>query len=346
MAEDVFKNIKVLKGIPVDEFMSTMGFFSASLGENCTFCHVEESGGSWARYADDNAQKQTARRMIAMEYGINKAYFGGKRVVTCYSCHRGVERPRVTPSLAELYGPPLLGEADEIEQTAKSPSADQVLDKYVQALGGAERLGKLTSFAAKGTNQAFAETEKNPLELYAKEPNQRMIVVHSPNGDSTTTYDGHTGWTAAPYAERPVPVLALTGGDLDGAQLDAELAFPAHIKQAFATWRVGLPVMIDDRTAVVLQGSNPGHTPVKFYFDKETGLLSRVVRYRDSPVGLSPTQIDYADYREVAGVKVPFRWTVTWLDGKSTVELTDVQPNASIGAEKFAKPVAPAERKP
>src|ERR1700682_109890 len=99
-AEEAFKNIQVLKGIPVSEFMETMGFFSASLGVNCTYCHVQEAGGNWAKYADDNAHKQMARRMVLMMQSMNKANFGGRRALTCYSCHRGDERPRTTPSLA------------------------------------------------------------------------------------------------------------------------------------------------------------------------------------------------------------------------------------------------------
>ena len=104
MAEEVFKNLQVLKGIPVNEFMETMGFFSASLAADCTFCHVAESGGSWERYADDNAHKRTARRMVLMVSAINRDSFGGRQVVTCYTCHRGGNRPRVTPNLSVLYG--------------------------------------------------------------------------------------------------------------------------------------------------------------------------------------------------------------------------------------------------
>src|SRR6266404_8055769 len=103
MADQVHKNIQVLKGLPEDEFMATMGFFFSSLGENCTYCHVAESGGSWEKYADDNDHKKTARAMIGMMNVINKNFFGGRRVVTCYSCHRGGERPDVTPSIADLY---------------------------------------------------------------------------------------------------------------------------------------------------------------------------------------------------------------------------------------------------
>ena len=83
MAENVFKNVQVLKGIPVDQFMGTMGFFSASLGLNCTDCHVENSGGDWARYADDTPRKQMTRRMMLMVNGINQMYFARRQVVTC-----------------------------------------------------------------------------------------------------------------------------------------------------------------------------------------------------------------------------------------------------------------------
>ena len=109
----------------------------------------------------------------------------------------------------------------------------------------------------------------------------------------------------------------------------------------FMTWRVGFPSTIDDRDVLVVQGTSPGRSRVKLYFDKETGLLTRVVRYTDSPVGLNPTQIDYSDYREVAGAKFPFHWTQTWLDGRSTTELTELKPNVPIEAGKFAKPPAP-----
>jgi len=101
LSDQAFKNVKVLKGIPVDEFMSTMGFFSSSLAENCLFCHVLESAGDWSKFAEDNDNKNTARRMIAMVNTINKNNFGGRRMVTCYSCHRGAGHPKVIPSLAD-----------------------------------------------------------------------------------------------------------------------------------------------------------------------------------------------------------------------------------------------------
>jgi len=277
--------------------------------------------------------------MLVMVSALNRTYFGGRREVTCYSCHRGGDRPKVTPSLTELYGPPPPPEPpDTIEQTPQARPADPILDKYIQALGGAQRVANLTSFVAKGSYMGFGETDKTPLEIFAKAPDQRTMIVHTPIGDNATVYDGHTGWTAAPAANTPVPVLEVTGGELEGVKLDAILSFPVRIKQALRQWRAGAPATIDDQQVQVVQGTSDGRYPVDLYFDGKSGLLVRVVRYSDSPVGLNPTQIDYADYREVAGVKLPFRWTVTWLSGRSTIELTEVQPNVPIDAAKFAKP--------
>ena len=338
MAEQAFKNVRVLKGIPVDQFMATMGFFSASLGETCTDCHSAESGGNWEKYADDNPRKNTARGMIGMMNAINKTYFGGRREITCYSCHRGVERPDVTPNLADLYGPPPSKEPDELRQPiSKAASADQILDKYLQALGGEESLAKLTSFAAKGTYQGYQD-EKYPVDVFGKTPNQLNTVVHTSAGNSTTTYDGRAGWIAGPATERPVALLELTGGDLAGAKLDAALWFPAQIKTALAQWRAASSASIDGHDMQMIQGTGDGRYPVNLYFDSKTGLLARVVRYTESPVGLNPTQIDYADYREVAGVRMPYRITVTWLDGKSTTALSEIQPNVPMEASKFARP--------
>src|SRR5690242_18553617 len=95
MAEDVFKNIQVLKGIPADQLLGLMGFFSSSLGLNCTDCHSYDSGGDWAKYADDTPLKRRARTMVTMMQQINEANFGGRQMVTCNTCHRGVSNPNV-----------------------------------------------------------------------------------------------------------------------------------------------------------------------------------------------------------------------------------------------------------
>jgi hypothetical protein len=341
MAEEAFKNVQLLRGISVNEFLETMGFFSASLNMNCVDCHAQEAGGDWARYADDTEKKQITRKMILMMRGINQSYFGGKRIVTCYSCHRNGSTPVETPNLAEVYGTPPLPDPVEIQQAPDGPSADQLLDKYLQARGGAQRLAGLTSFIGKGTYQGYGEGEKSPMDIFAKAPDQISTVIHRVAGDNIMSFDGRSGWLASPAANSPVTMIAMTGGDLDAARVDANLFFPAQIKQALSKWRAGFPTTIDDRDVQVIEGTTARNVPVKLYFDPESGLLVRQVRYIDTPMGFNPTQIDYFDYRDVSGIKVPFRWTVTWLDGRSTYELSELRANVPVDAAKFAKPAAP-----
>src|SRR5437867_1944350 len=223
------------------------------------------------------------------------------------------------------------------------PSAAQILDKYVQAIGGMQQLSGLTSYVAKGDFEGYDDFAKYPVEIYAKAPGQRTTISHGVYGDSTTTYDGRNGWVAAPEAVTPVSVLPVTGGDLDGARVEAELAFPGRLKQMLTEWRVGAPFTIDYREVYIVQGRlAPGGLPVKLFFDRQSGLLVRLVHYADTAVGRIPTQVDYEDYRDVAGIKMPFKLTRTWTDGRSIIELRSVELNVPIDAAKFAKPAPPA----
>ena len=348
MSEQAFKNIQVLRGIPVNEFMNVMGFFSASLGMNCTDCHTADSAGNWDKYADDTQLKNTARRMVLMENLINRSDFGNIQMVTCYTCHRGFQKPDVVPSLADQYGPPPPVDPDKTEVLPNAPdssaAAAQMLDKFVQASGGAQQWTKVTSFSGKGTYSGFdTDSQKVPAEIAAKAPNQRTVTNHLKGGDNTTTFDGREAWLAG--ADRPVPLIVLTGGDLDGARMDAAAAFPTNLKQAAANWHGGFPeATINKRAAQVIEGTAPGGTRVRLYFDKVTGLLVRQARFVQTRVGFIPLDVDYSDYRLVGGVKMPFRWTVTWVDGKSTTELTDIQANTTVPASKFEKPAPASSR--
>lgn len=344
MSEDVFKNVQALKGIPVDEFMGTMGFLAASLSLNCTDCHISESASSWARYADDTPIKVTARKMIFMVRAINKANFGGSPSVTCWTCHRGNQRPTVIPSLLEQYSAPPPDDPNEVqlfEDSYQGPTADQILDKFLAAMGGPEKAAALTSFAAKGTYKGYdTDFTEVPIEVYGKAPSQRMQVVHMLSGDSTTTFDGRNGWIASP--DKPIPLMDMSGGTLDGAKVDANIMFPGQIKQMLTNYQPAMAVIGDKMVAVVV-GKSAARSTVKLFFDTGTGLLLREVRYIPTVVGTNPLQIDFSDYRDVNGFKFPFQWTTTWTDGQSTTVLNQVQVNTTIPPAKFAKP-APAKQ--
>ena len=340
MSEAAFKNITVLKGIPVDEFMGTMGLFSAALSFCCKDCH-EGAGTSTPHWEADPPKKVVARRMVQMVAKINQDSFNGRQVVTCWTCHRGAQSPANTPPIDTIYGTPTFTPTDVLPAapaSAGTPPANEILDKYITALGGADNLAKLTSFTAKGTSHLFGEVNADPTEIAAKAPNLLATLVHQREGDMARTYDGRAAWVMLPLTV--VGEYTLNASMLDGAKLDAQLSFPGGLKQFFTNWRVSYPTSLDGRQVYVVQGSNPSGLVATFYFDKQTGLLTRMVRYATSAVGRVPTQIDLSDYRTVAGVKMPYKWTYGWVSGQEEYTLlTDLTPNVAVDNAKFNKPV-------
>jgi photosynthetic reaction center cytochrome c subunit len=342
MSEQAFKNIQVLKGIPVDEFMGTMGLFSAALSVCCGDCHTG-AGTSNPQWEADPPRKQIARRMVLMVNNLNRTNFGGRPVVTCWTCHRGSPSPSSTPAMDLIYGEAVTFPPDIVlaAPAGSGPTADQLFDKYIQALGGAQRLASLTSYVAKGTSTLFGEVKSDPVEIYAKAPNQLATIVHQREGDMARTFDGRNAWVMVPLTvtgEYP-----LTASALEGGRLEAQLAFPAGIKPLFSSWRVSYPGTVEGRDVYVVQGTGAAGMIATFYFDKETGLLNRVIHYANTAVGRVPTQIDYSDYRSVGGVMMPFKWTYGWISGREEYALTDVQVNVPIDAAKFGKPVQRAQ---
>jgi len=340
VTENLFRNIQVLKGIPIDTFFDVMGMFASSMGEDCTFCHLKEAVFKHEAFGEDTPRIKRARLMIAMMNGINEANFGGRPMVTCFTCHRGSNTPVNSPKLALQYGEP-----EDDPNVINFPAytgitANEILDKYLEALGGTAQLAKLTSFTAKGTYSGFDTDHKEvPVDIFARAPNQRTWIIHMPDGDSYRVFDGRNGWWAGP--DGPAPIETLTSGNLDRYRLEALAAFPAGIKQAFSGWKVGRTA-IDDRPVRILQGTNTGLLPVNLYFDNKSGLLVRLVRWNATPVGPVPTEINYDDYRDVAGVKMPFTWTVSQTYMQMTIKLSGIQANVPVDAARFARP-APAK---
>ena len=336
-SENVFKNIQVLKGIPADEFMDTMGMFASSLLFDCTGCHVQEILTRREAFAVSTPRIERARQMVVMVNTINRNFFGGQPRVTCFTCHRGADTPEVIPDLALQYGdlPDENPNAMRIFPDARV-SPDKIFGRYIEALGGAARVGALTSFVATGTYAGFNTADaKVPIEIYARAPDQRMQVVRTFEGDAVRIYDGRSAWAAEGW--RQIPLMTFTGGNLTGARFEAVVAFPAGLQRAYTQWQ-GMLTTIDGRNIQLLQGSNAGELPVNLYFDEESGLLVRSVRWSRTSVGTIPTQTDYSDYREVAGVRMPFHMLVTWTNGQNTIDLAEVRSNAPIDAVRFSRP--------
>jgi outer membrane lipoprotein-sorting protein len=338
--EQVFKNIQVLKGTPADQLQPTMQFIANSLGVECSFCHVQG-----APEKDDKKPKLTARKMIDMQMAINKTHFDGDRRITCNSCHHGAEHPSAIPLIADEE--PKRTEVAHAEGAQPAlPSAEQILDKYLQAVGGAEAVRKINSRAEKGTISFGGQ--QFPVEVVAKAPNKRISTVHTPNGDSITAFDGHNGWLGNPGGRAP---RDMTEQEADAIGFDAAFYMPVEVKTMFNQFFVRPTTdKVGGHEVYLVIGSKAGKPPLRFFFDKETGLLLRTVRYAETPLGRNPTQVDYADYRSEGGVKIPFQWTIARPLGRFTIQVNEVQQNVPIDDTKFAKPTAAAapaaEQKP
>jgi photosynthetic reaction center cytochrome c subunit len=340
-AEEQFKNIQVLKGVPADQIIPTMQFITASLGVECDFCHVQ---GAFDK--DDKKPKLAARKMMEMMFAINADNFDRERKVTCYSCHRGAAKPvGMPPVMAEeskegAGEPKLEATVQPVLQPIKEgagPTAEQILDKYVQAAGGAAAIDKVTSRVMKGEIDFGGKSL--PIDIYSKDPDRRISFTHMPEGDSVTAFNGHEGWLGAPGR----PLREMHGGDIDGAAIDADLHLATRLTRMFSATKVEGAEKIGDREAYVVVGQREGKLPIELYFDEQSGLLLRLVRFGETALGQLPTQIDYGDYREADGVKIPYRWTLARPSGRFTIQVSEVKENVPVDDAKFAKPAAPPE---
>lgn len=336
--DQAYKNIQVLKDLPADQLIPAMQFVASSLGVECEFCHVESAFDK-----DEKKPKQTARKMMRMMFAINKDNFDGHREVTCYSCHRGARKPEGIPIIGDEE--PKIEVAMDmtseetnaaIPDVARLPAVDQILAKHVQALGGEDAIRKVSSRIEKGTITAFGG-HQFPVEVFTKAPDKRVFVMHLPNGDSITAFDGHVGWIGAPGR----PVREMSGGELEGAKLDADFFFPLRLKEMFTKLESEQAVKIGDHEVNVVSAFADNQPVLRLYFDMQSGLLLRSVRYAESPLGRNPTRIDYADYRKEGGVKIPFRWTVARPSGRFTIQLTEVEQDIPIDDGRFSKPGEP-----
>ena len=337
LAEEEYKNIQALKGVPADQVIPSMQFIAASLGAECEYCHVPHRMDK-----DDKKPKVTARKMINMMMAINKDNFEGHREVTCYSCHRGSANPIATPIISGDEPKRETAEGAKPGETKPLfPPAEQLLDKYVSAIGGAEALQKVTSRVQKGTLTAFGG-QHFPVDVYSKAPEKRLSVMHLANGDSVTAFDGKQGWLSVPGR-----VHMMSAAENAAARIDADLYFPLHLKKVYEKFLVDAGEKIDAHDTYLVIGRSEAQPPLRLYFDKESGLLLRLIRYAETPLGRNPTQIDYADYRDANGLKVPFRWTLSRPGNQFTIQVEQVQQNVSVDDAKFVAPPSPtAAQKP
>src|SRR5262245_33524140 len=341
MSETFFKDVRVLKGIPVDEFIDTMGMFAAATAKDCTGCHSPQIlDGKPEAFAIETPMIQKARFMVGMMNAINRNYFGNQKRVSCATCHTNVSAPQNVPNMSVQYGD-AFENPNSMEFIVAGGSnrgqIDAVFANYLAALGGAQPLAAVTSYTAAGTYAGWdTGLSEVPVEIFAKAPQQYTTIAHRTEGDSIWTYDGRNAWEVSINAALP-SAIPLTKGNLDGVRLDAIVALaPAKLKELFAKWEI-TKGLIDDKPVQILRGTNPGQQPVNFYFDN-SGLLIRLQRWNETMVGPVATQYDYSDYRDVTGIKRPFKVVKTSTRNQVTMAIREYKPNVEVDAARFAKP--------
>ena len=279
-AEQQFKNIQVLKGMPASQMSPAMDFISSALGVECSFCHVSSAtpGGPWAMEKDDKQAKRVARKMITMQQRINHDFFGGGQVVTCATCHQGHAEPTATP--------PMVRAPESPEGAAKPPAltVQQVLDRWVQATGGKAAWEKLKTRVTHGTLSG-EHGDAMPLEVTQSAPNHWRTQVSFRGMPVDRGFDGKSGWQRSPRGVRDLSV-----GDLRDLSRDAPLALPLRLAEVVSGLKVVADEPVGKSPAHVLQGTTEG-VGVRLSFDAKTGLLLRWATSQPTPLGDLPQEI-------------------------------------------------------
>jgi photosynthetic reaction center cytochrome c subunit len=356
-----FKNVQVLKDLPADQLHDAMTYMAATMGGNCSTCHVRGADGEFAYEKDDNDHKTTARTMVQMVRAINTQHFKGEERVTCATCHQGRREPSPLPPLSQpmtadqlalvaeraaagrqaTSGTQVPGQAAAgrgaggagAGRGAQRPTetVDQVLDKYIQALGGRDAIAKLTSRVRKGTLTNRAG-QASPLTIEETAAGQVRVSVASAPGIARAS-DGSSGWTQS--GDR---VRALDRVESLNAAMQADLALGLQVREQFSALAVRAYDRVNGKAVVIVEGRRAGGTTETLYFDRATGLLVRRAARLATPLGQLPSQIDYDDYRPVDGIQTPFEVKVTDWESLSVERFSEVAHNQGVDSVRFAAP--------
>jgi len=333
-----YKNVQILKDVPPDMMQPTMQFMEIALGVHCVYCHDADNT---KRDLDTKPEKGVARRMLQMVADINRTQFAGKQVVTCYTCHQGNTIPTTVL--------PFNGEGDDVIAAApQPPTVDQLIDRYIAALGGADAIAKVPGRTLHGvvTNYAHldevhqerAPTTVTPVEIVAKGPDKRMVIQHNIAADAVQTFNGAGSWARA-GAGAATPLRADL---LEVARLENAVMVPAQLKTLLTGLKVEGQEKIGDRTTWVVSGASEWLPQVKLYFDRDTAYLLSLSYQQKSGFCCHVFRIDYDNFLVKGGVRMPMKWTINGPRESIVVYEFDAAEIAPVDDARFARPAAAA----
>ncbi len=219
---------------------------------------------------------------------------------------------------------------------AALPTADQILDHYLQATGGRDAWKKLTTRVSKGTIDLTGKDMTGTLELNEKAPNQTLAVVSIGGASFRQGFDGKVGWSDDPQNG----LRELGGEELAETRRDADFSHPVNMHELYKKFTVTGRENVDDHNTYIVEAAPEDSAPEKLYFDTQSGLLIRVISQRHTPDGVTSIQIDLSDYRDVDGIKLPFAIRQTAGEAEFTMKFDEIRHNVEVDSAQFAKPAA------
>ncbi len=334
---DVQKNIKVLNDMPQSQLIPMMNLMAGSLGVKCIYCHVNKDG-QWDFAADDKPEKNSAREMITMTLNINKTTFKGATEVSCVTCHHGRTHPLSVLELPVPEPAPRPGPGTPAAAAGAQPTADDILNKYTNAIGGAAAIDKLKTRVMKG-NYTLAGGATGSFEINQTAPDKVYATRSTQQGTIEQGFNGLAGWSKDGHG-----VTELHPDQLNELKLEYQFFRDLKLREQYT--RINLRRdKLNGRDVFVVSGARPDKRRERLYFDAESGLLLRRLGFTETPLGILPDQTDFEDYREVDGVKVPFTVTSAIVGGYSTAsrKFTEIKFNVPVDDSRFNKPATAAK---
>jgi zinc protease len=216
------------------------------------------------------------------------------------------------------------------------PSANQILDTYVTAIGGRAAWKKLTSRVSIGTIDVPAMSVSGTIEMHEKAPNQLVATITINGAKFRQGFDGTVGWADDPQNG----LREQTGSELSETKRDADFYHPLDLRQLYSKFTVTGIEKINDRDTYAVEGATEQGDVDKMYFDVRTGLVLRIIGQHHMPEGVTSFTEDLKDYREVDGIKLPFTILQSSAESVFTIKFTEVRHNVPLENSEFSKPAA------
>jgi hypothetical protein len=296
-------NLRVLQQLPESQLFPLMNLVATELGVRCDYCHVQATPnltrtpsnvGGWVWDRDDKPTKRRAREMMQMVVELNATRFRGEARVTCYTCHRGSTRPERLPPL-----PPPPAGSGRTPAPLPLPTVDRVWAGYLNAVGqpGAE---------APGTGTIISGWDERPEGRYGKveivvTADRYRATVSNAEGTTSQGLDAEGAWVNANGTVQRFSAAA------DVARVRRLATRYRPLKERPANLEIVGVEPVAGREAYVARARLDSLTTWMLYFDVVSGLLRRETTTTETLLLPLQEQVDYDDYRDVDGVRLPFQ---------------------------------------